>query len=113
MIEVITIHCNANIDKVSSHYYIRRDGLIKAGNSFKKSNGISICIEAENELSFAQENALQDLLEQLKYKYPEAKIASLQAPFDIAKWFENVSSGDTGIFSKMLADENKFCPKGW
>lgn len=114
MVKIITVHCNANISGISSHYYIRHDGLIKAGDSYTgSSNGISICIEAENELSFKQENALQDLLEQLTLQHTEAKIASLQTPFDIAKWFKNVSSGDTGIFSKMLADENKFCPKGW
>ena len=110
MVKIITVHCNPHIDKVLSHYYIQKDGLIKVGE-YEYESGISICIEAENELKQVQYNALQDLLDRLTLQHPQAKIGSLQTPFNVATWYKNISSSDNGIFDKMLADENKFNPR--
>ncbi|MBQ3033599.1 MAG: N-acetylmuramoyl-L-alanine amidase [Deferribacterales bacterium] len=115
------------------HYVIGRNGFIEkgrdenvAGAHCKGQNRVSIgvCLaggidengNAEANFTETQFNALQDLVEQLLLRYPTAKVLghrdfdkSKECPcFDVAKWWDNVSMGDKGIFYKMLEDENKF-----
>lgn len=93
-------------------YNIRRDGLIqKKGNTDKEC--VFVCIEANGDLREFQYHALEEVIDSLTRRNPQASIEGLNMPFDVAEWYKNISGGDTGIFSKMLADENKFCPKGW
>lgn len=110
MTKKIIVYCNNGVEKMFNHYKIKEDGLIQ-WNLEKDKECVFVCIEANGDLRHCQYHALMDVLDELTIKHPQAPIEGLNMPFDVAEWYKNISGGDTGIFEKMLGNENKFNPK--
>ena len=120
------------------HYVIRRDGTVEEGRKEKEAgahcagknaHSIGICLVGglaednktpEANYTQAQMDALFDLTEHLKFRYPQAEVkghndftSKKTCPnFDVSAWW-NRRREDGGILRDMLLDESKFYPKKW
>lgn len=120
------------------HYVIRRDGAIETGRpeeeagahcAGKNADSIGICLAGgsapdgktpEENYTDAQWDALLDLTERLKFRYPKAEVRGHNdftdkktcPNFDVKSWWSK-RGGTGGIFPGMLGGESKFYPESW